>query len=66
VGTSLSFLTPPGVTIKALKEAAGRGVRRVWLQPGSYTEETVKEAENMGFETVIAGERCILKEGEKD
>jgi predicted CoA-binding protein len=63
--TSLSFLTPPQVTRVSLKEALEGGVQRVWLQPGSFDKELLEEAENMGFETVIASGRCILIEGEK-
>jgi predicted CoA-binding protein len=63
--TSLSFLTPPQVTFKSLQEAAQNGVRRVWLQPGSFNKEVLDQAESLGFETVIANGRCILVEGEK-
>ena len=63
--TSLSFLTQPPVTLKSLKEASTSGVQRVWLQPGSFDRDVLAEAESLGFETVIANGRCILKEGEK-
>jgi len=63
--TSLSFLTQPAITLKSLQEAQRNGVQRVWLQPGSFDEHVLKEAESMGFETVIANGRCILREGEK-
>ena len=63
--TSLSFLTPPKVTLKSLQEASKNGVQRVWLQPGSFDKDVLSEVESMGFETVIANGRCILQEGEK-
>jgi uncharacterized protein len=63
--TSLSFLTPPQITLKSLQEASKNGVQRVWLQPGSFDKDILAEAESMGFETVIANGRCILQEGEK-
>lgn len=63
--TSLSFLTQPAITLSALKEASRIGVKRVWLQPGSFDGTVMDEVEGMGFETVIAGGRCILVEGEK-
>jgi hypothetical protein len=40
-------------------------VKRVWLQPGSYEDSWLPDVESMGFETVIAKGRCILREGEK-
>lgn len=63
--TSLSFLTPPKVTLQSLKEAAQNGVQHVWMQPGSFDDAVLAEAESLGFETVIAKGRCILVEGEK-
>lgn len=63
--TSLSFLTPPQVTSKSLKEAKESGIKHVWLQPGSFDEGVMEEVDGLGFETVIAGGRCILVEGEK-
>jgi predicted CoA-binding protein len=63
--TSLSFLTPPQVTLKSLQEAAQNGVQRVWLQPGSFDNGVLEEADSLGFDTIIANGRCILKEGEK-
>jgi predicted CoA-binding protein len=62
--TSLSFLTKPTVTGKILSKAFKKGVRHVWLQPGSYDKDSLQIAESLGFETVIAHDRCILKEGE--
>jgi predicted CoA-binding protein len=63
--TSLSFLTQPAITLKSLQDAQESGVQRVWLQPGSFDDQVLHEAESMGFETVIANGRCILREGEK-
>jgi uncharacterized protein len=63
--TSLSFLTQPAITMKSLQEAKQSGVRYVWLQPGSFDDQVLSEAESLGFETVIANGRCILREGEK-
>jgi uncharacterized protein len=63
--TSLSFLTPPLITLNTLKDANRVGVKRVWLQPGSFDGTVMDEVNGMGFETVIAGGRCILMEGEK-
>ena len=35
------------------------------MQPGSYDDSMLPDVESMGFETVIAKGRCILREGEK-
>ena len=42
--TSLSVITPPPVTAKMLKDAKKAGVRAVWLQPGSFTDDEMDYA----------------------
>ncbi|KAI5777757.1 CoA binding domain-containing protein [Geopyxis carbonaria] len=59
--TALSIVTPPAVTAKVLEEAAAAGVRRVWLQPGSWEggEEAVEGFRKVwgerGVEVVVMG-----------
>lgn len=70
--TALSFLTPPAVTIKVLKDAKSAGVKSVWLQPGSFNVTSLQYAkENFdnaigGFEGgTVGGEGwCVLVDGE--
>lgn len=71
--TSLSIITPPQVTEKLLKEAKEAGVRAVWLQPGSFTDEQLASAMKQfpgaavgGFaEGTRGGEGwCVLVDGE--
>ena len=67
------MITPPPVTAKVLEEAKKAGVRAVWLQPGSFTDEeldyAVKEfpgAAVGGFsDGTVGGEGwCVLVDGE--
>lgn len=59
--TSMSVVTPPAVTAKLLKEAKECGVRAVWLQPGTYDDETKEWAlQEFPGAAVIA---CILDMG---
>ena len=71
--TSLSFLTPPPVTLQILREAKSAGVRSVWLQPGSFDDQTWKYAQE-NFESAIGGYAkgtvggegwCVLVDGER-
>ena len=71
--TSLSVITPPPVTAKVLEDAKRSGVKAVWLQPGSFTDDeldyAVKEfpgAAVGGFsEGTVGGEGwCVLVDGE--
>ena len=71
--TSLSVITPPPITAKVLEDAKKAGVRAVWLQPGSFTDEemdyALKEfpgAAVGGFSPgTVGGEGwCVLVDGE--
>lgn len=65
-GVSVSVITPPAVSAELVKEAAGLNgnVKALWFQPGSYNAEIVKSARELGIETVIADEECILVSGD--
>lgn len=71
-GTALSFLTPPAVTKKVLREAKDIGVKAVWLQPGSFDQEAMVFAKE-NFESAVGGYDdgtvggegwCVLVDGE--
>jgi hypothetical protein len=68
---SVSLVTPPSRTLVVLQEAWRRGVRSVWLQPGTWNEESLKFAHD-NFETVLAGPSdmgrrswCVLCDGKR-
>lgn len=69
--TSLSIITPPGVTMKLLQEAKQCGIPAVWLQPGSFDSEGLEYAKTE-FEAAVGGLEgsegegwCILVDGEE-
>jgi len=49
---------PPEQTIKVLREADQAGIRKVWLQQGSQSEDAIKFCEENGIECVA--NECIL------
>jgi predicted CoA-binding protein len=51
-------VVPPEVTLKVVKACVEHGIPRVWMQPGSESEEAVTLAEEHGLD-VIAGQ-CLL------
>jgi uncharacterized protein len=57
----LSIITPPPVTEKIVGEAAARGIRRLWMQPGAESERALELARELGL-TVISGGPCLLVE----
>lgn len=55
----ISVITPPQVTESIIEEADRLGVKHIWLQPGSESQEAVDMAEQQGI-NVIHGGPCIL------
>ena len=55
----LSIITPPPVTEKLVGEAAKKGIRRLWMQPGAESAAAIANAEALGL-SVIAGGPCLL------
>ncbi|CAI5757050.1 unnamed protein product [Candida verbasci] len=70
-GLSISFLTPPSITVQTLKEISQvenyqNVIKGLWFQPGSYDQEVLDEAEKIGeFGKVIYQDECILVRGEE-
>jgi predicted CoA-binding protein len=55
----LSIITPPPVTERVVREAAEKGIRRLWMQPGAESRVALELAEELGLD-VIAGGPCLL------
>ncbi len=59
--TSISVITPPQVTEKVVREAAAKGIRNIWMQPGAQSDAAVSFCEEHGI-SVIADGTCLLVE----
>ncbi|HTF88741.1 MAG TPA: CoA-binding protein [Planctomycetota bacterium] len=55
----LSIITPPAITEKLVVEAAAKGIKRLWMQPGAESASAIAKAEALGL-SVIAGGPCLL------
>lgn len=42
----VDFVVPPAVTEEILKECSRLGLKRIWLQPGSESEDAIKYCED--------------------
>jgi len=51
-------VVPPKVTWKIIEEAAELGIKKIWMQPGSESEEIIEKAEKLGL-TLMHG-ICIM------
>ena len=57
--TSLSIITRPAVTEAVVEEAARRGIRRLWMQPGAESTAALAACRGHGIEAIACGS-CIL------
>ena len=48
--TSISVITPPHVTVQVLRDAAGLGITKIWLQPGSEDAQVLQVAKELELE----------------
>lgn len=51
------FVVNPRVGIKVLDACHQKGIKKVWLQPGTVSDELLEKAESLGIETLQA---CVL------
>lgn len=56
------------MTTNIVKEAVSLGIRHIWLQPGSESEDAIRIANDAGIEIIshgpcvlVAGAACIQK-----
>jgi predicted CoA-binding protein len=57
--TSISVITPPTVTEQVVEQAAAKGIRNVWMQPGAESPRAVDFCREHGI-NVIADGSCLL------
>jgi len=57
--TSLSIITPPKITEKIVEQAASKGIKNIWMQPGAESPTAVQYCRDQGL-NVIADGSCLL------
>lgn len=57
--TSISVITPPAVTEQVVEQAAKKGIKNVWMQPGAESAKAVATCQAHGI-NVIADGSCLL------
>lgn len=60
----VNIVVGPKRSIEVVKDAIELGIKRVWFQPGTFTEEVLDLAENNGLEVVFYN--CVLVELDKN
>lgn len=56
---SISIITPPQVTEKVVAQAAAKGIKNVWMQPGAESEKAVEFCREKGINLIYGG-TCLL------
>ena len=56
---SISVITPPAVTEQVVEQAAQKGIKNIWMQPGAESPRAVALCREKGI-NVIADGSCIL------
>jgi predicted CoA-binding protein len=65
----VNIVVPPGVAAGIVKEAVELGIKKIWLQPGSESEEAIEYCKKHNVEVLhnvcIMIERRKIKRGKK-
>lgn len=56
---SLSVITPPAITEKIVVQAAAKGIKNIWMQPGAESPKAVQYCQEQGV-NIIADGSCLL------
>ena len=56
---ALSIITPPRVSEQVVRDAAARGIKKLWMQPGAESPRAIELACELGV-SLIAGGPCLL------
>jgi len=56
----LVLVVPAAVGLGLVEEAARRGIRRIWMQPGAESDALLKRCEELGLRTVH--DQCVMIE----
>ena len=54
----LVLVTPPAATTELCRQAAGAGIRRIWMQQGAESDEAIRFCEEQGLAAVH--HQCLL------
>lgn len=59
----VDIVVPPEVTEKIVKECHELGIKKVWMQPGSESEEAIKYCKEKGME--VLHDICVMVQRRK-
>ncbi len=54
----VDLVVPPAASLKVVEDCLAAGIKRIWFQPGSESDEAVQKAKDGGMEVVH--DACIM------
>jgi len=58
VPDAVSVVVPPKITERVIEDCISLGINKVWMQPGSESEEAIRNGEEHGI--AVIHEQCVL------
>lgn len=58
----VDMVVGPRITEKFLDEIKKNGIEYVWFQPGTYDDDVIKKAEDLGLNIAYKNHACVLVE----
>ncbi|SPF31874.1 CoA binding domain protein [Candidatus Desulfosporosinus infrequens] len=55
---AVSVVVPPKITEQVIKDCIELGINRVWMQPGSESEEAIRNCEKHGI--AVIHDQCVI------
>ena len=55
---AVSVIVPPKVTEQVIKDCIELGISRIWMQPGSESEDAIRNGEEHGINVIH--DQCVL------
>ncbi|EQB90340.1 putative CoA-binding protein [Clostridium punense] len=57
---AINIIVNPKVALNSLEAIRAAGIENLWFQPGSYDEEVIRKAKEMGFR--VEHDQCLFVE----
>lgn len=57
----VDLVVPPSATVQVVKDCIDAGVKRIWFQPGTFSQEAIALAKDSGVAVIADGACCMVE-----